>query len=182
MGRTTGANRKVKDPNRPKRPTSAYFYFVASKREEAARKGQKITKVAEWTKQVSAIWRELTDKDKIGFDKQAATDKARYEREMQVYSGKKPKDANKPKRPQSAYFLFLAEFRERNKQKFTGEGAHKDLIRAAGEAWNNLNSAEKGPYEHRAEGEKKKYEEAMKVYNAGVAAAGDDDDDEDDDE
>ena len=49
---------------------------------------------------------------------------------MQAYSGKRPKDENKPKRPQSAYFLFLADFRLKNKQNFTGEGSHKELIKA----------------------------------------------------
>jgi len=33
------------DPNRPKRPTSAYFYFVQVEREEAAKRGEKITRV-----------------------------------------------------------------------------------------------------------------------------------------
>jgi len=33
------------DPNRPKRPTSAYFFFVQIEREEAARRGEKITRV-----------------------------------------------------------------------------------------------------------------------------------------
>ena len=33
------------DPNRPKRPTSAYFYFVQLEREEAAKRGEKITRV-----------------------------------------------------------------------------------------------------------------------------------------
>ena len=48
-----------------------------------------------------------------------------------AYSGKRPKDENKPKRPQSAYFLFLADFRSTNKTKFEGvPGAHKELIRA----------------------------------------------------
>ena len=42
----SGHKRKlVNDPNRPKRPTSAYFYFVQLEREEAAKRGEKITRV-----------------------------------------------------------------------------------------------------------------------------------------
>lgn len=42
----SGNKRKlVNDPNRPKRPTSAYFYFVQLEREEAAKRGEKITRV-----------------------------------------------------------------------------------------------------------------------------------------
>lgn len=41
-----GGKRKLaNDPNRPKRPTSAYFYFVQIEREEAAKRGEKITRV-----------------------------------------------------------------------------------------------------------------------------------------
>ena len=37
--------RKAKDPNKPKRPTSAYFFYVAAKREEYKAAGKKITRV-----------------------------------------------------------------------------------------------------------------------------------------
>jgi len=43
---SSAAKRKPgNDPNRPKRPTSAYFYFVQLEREEAAKRGEKITRV-----------------------------------------------------------------------------------------------------------------------------------------
>jgi hypothetical protein len=60
---------------------------------------------------------------------------------MSTYSGpgaKRPKDANKPKRAQSAYFLFLADFRAREKDNFTHEGGHKDLIKAGKEEMSRL--------------------------------------------
>ena len=43
---------------------------------------------------------------------------------MAAYTGK---DANRPKRPQSAYFLWLADFRARVKDRFT---ENKDILRA----------------------------------------------------
>jgi len=192
-----GKSKADKDPNKPKRPTSAYFYFVAKEREECKKRGEAITRVAEWTKQVSAKWRELTDPQKKPFEAQAATDRERYNSEMATYkpSGKRgaAKDPNKPKRPQSAYFLFLADFREKNRSKFQHDGGHKDLIRAAGEAWNKLSEGEKAPYQRKNEEEKAKYEKAMANYAAGgggapakkpkmAAPVYDDDDDEDDDE
>ena len=129
-GRTA---KKEKDPNRPKRPTSAYFYFVAKEREECKKRGEDISRVAEWTKAASGRWRELSSAGRKPFDELAAKDKKRYENEMAAYGGKggkRAKDANKPKRPQSAYFLFLADFRAREKDNFKHEGGHKDLIRA----------------------------------------------------
>lgn len=192
-----------KDPNRPKRPTSAYFYFVADQRVIAKKKGEDISRVAIWTKAVSAKWRELTDSQKKPFEAQAVADRARYQTQMQDYTpiggkrgGKAPKDPNRPKRAPSAYFIFLADFRRDNKSKYTHEGGHKDLIRGAGEAWNKLTDDDKVPYNKKHQEEKKKYEVAIANYTAGgggsapkkakmapaAAANGDDDDDDDDEE
>ena len=44
--------------------------------------------------------------------------------QMAIYTGK---DVNRPKRPQSAYFLWLADFRARMKDKFA---ENKDILRA----------------------------------------------------
>lgn len=194
MGRTK-QDKKMKDPNKPKRPTSAYFYFVAKEREEAKKRGEDISRVAEWTKVVSAKWRECTTKDKKPFDELAAKDKVRYEKQMSTYTGpgaKRPKDANKPKRAQSAYFLFLADFRARERDNFQHEGGHKDLIKAAGEAWNKLSAADKKPYEIKHGKLREEYEAAMAEYAAGGsakkskanngAAQDVEDDDEDDEE
>jgi len=192
-----------KDPAKPKRPTSAYFFFVAEQRELAKKRGEDISRVAIWTKEVSAKWRELTDSQKKPFEAQAGKDRERYNAQMANYvptpgfsgkRGKAPKDPNKPKRAPSAYFIFLADFRAQKKSKFTYDGGHKDLIRAAGEAWNQLSDAEKAPYNKKHEEEKKKYEAAMANYAAGGTSAkkakmsapveenGDDDDDDEDDD
>lgn len=172
MGRTK-QDKKFKDPNKPKRPTSAYFYFVAKEREEAKKRGEDISRVAEWTKAVSGQWRELSASQKKPFEDLAAKDRSRYEREMSTYTGpgaKRPKDENKPKRAQSAYFLFLADFRVKEKDNFKHEGGHKDLIRAAGEAWNKLPAAEKKPYEQKHLKLKDEYDAAMADYAAGGSA------------
>lgn len=161
-----GGKRKLaNDPNRPKRPTSAYFYFVQIEREEAAKRGEKITRVAEWTKQISVKWRELTVTQKEQFQIMAATDKARYTQQMAAYTGK---DANRPKRPQSAYFLWLADFRARMKNKFI---ENKDILRAAGEEWRKMTNMSKAPYEQLAEEERRKYEVKMKEYNMNGGSA-----------
>jgi len=43
---------------------------------------------------------------------------------MAIYTGK---DVNRPKRPQSAYFLWLADFRAQMKDKFV---ENRDILRA----------------------------------------------------
>ena len=79
---------------------------------------------------------------------------------MALYKGK---DANKPKRPQSAYFLFLAKFRAANKERIND---NQELLRQAGEAWKQLTDVEKSPFDQAAQEEKRKYEERMREYNA----------------
>ena len=67
----------------------------------------------------------MDDSAKAPFNKLAAEDKKRYDEEMAAYKGKNPADAGKPKRPQSAYFCFLGQYRIDNKGKFD----HKEIIK-----------------------------------------------------
>ncbi|GAY49271.1 hypothetical protein CUMW_117920 [Citrus unshiu] len=65
-------------------------------------------------------------------------------------SGKAAKDPNKPKRPASAFFVFMEEFREQYK---------KDHPK------NKSVAADKAPYVAKAEKRKVEYEKDMKNYN-----------------
>lgn len=185
-----GRKRKAKDPNKPKRSTSAYFYFLGKMREDAKSSGKPITKIAEFTKECSAKWAKMTEKDKEPFSKKAAADKKRYDAEMAAYKGKDPSEAGKPKRPQSAYFCFLADFREKMKGKNID---HKEIIKMAGEAWRNLDDNEKKPFEKLAQKEQEKYEQALSDWRRGGGGAspakkskqeenGDDDEEEDEED
>lgn len=163
------SKKKVKDANKPKRATSAYFYFLAQCRKEAAKAGKAPTKIAEFTKEASEKWRSLTSEKKKPFEAAAADDKKRYEQEMAAYKGKTV-DPNKPKRPPTAYFLFLADFRIRMANKGI---EHKELLKMAGEEWRALSNEDKKPYEKRALEESKKYESAMTDYRkTGGGASG----------
>lgn len=185
------AGKKVKDPNKPKRATSAYFYYLQHCREEAKKQGRSISKIAEFTKEASEKWRQMTGKDKKNFEDKAAADKARYDREMASYGGggrgKQAKDPNAPKKPLTGYFLFLHDFRERHRGK---DIRNSELLKMAGEEWRELDDSQKMPYEKKSQEAQKKYEQEMAEYRRGGAAANgagavddvDDDDEEDDDD
>ncbi|CAG5118595.1 unnamed protein product, partial [Candidula unifasciata] len=158
IGKVT--KKKVKDLNKPKRSTSAYFYFLAQCRKEATKAGKPPTKIAEFTKEASEKWRGLTADKKKPFEAAAAEDKKRYEVEMAAYKGKSV-DPNKPKRPPTAYFLFLAGFRIRMANKGI---EHKELLKMAGEEWRSMTNEDKKPYEKQALEESKKYEANMVEY------------------
>lgn len=73
---------KTKDPNAPKRPLSAFFCFCAEERPKV-RAGNPGWSVGLVAKELGKKWEVVPSKTK--YEKQAAEDKARYERELAAY-------------------------------------------------------------------------------------------------
>ncbi|XP_071946371.1 FACT complex subunit SSRP1-like isoform X2 [Antedon mediterranea] len=82
---------------------------------------------------------------------------------------KKVKDKNKPKRPQSAYMLWLGEHREQIKSEYPGISI-TDVSKKAGVMWGKLD--DKSKWNKMYLGEKEKYEEAMEIYKKELAEKG----------
>ncbi|KAL6534373.1 hypothetical protein OROHE_013298 [Orobanche hederae] len=78
---------------------------------------------------------------------------------------KAKKDPNKPKRPPSAFFVFLEEFRKTFKKENPNVKAVSAVGKAGGEKWKSLTKAEKAPYEAKAAKKKAEYEKLMNAYN-----------------
>ncbi|RVW30683.1 High mobility group B protein 1 [Vitis vinifera] len=107
------------------------------------------------------------------------------------------KDPNKPKRPPSAFFVFLEEFRKVYKQEHPNVKAVSAVRRnenltlglcmlqlkvgkAGGEKWKSLSEADKAPYEAKAAKRKSDYEKLMAAYNKKQESMADDDEEESD--
>ncbi|XP_026656815.1 high mobility group B protein 1 isoform X4 [Phoenix dactylifera] len=93
---------------------------------------------------------------------------------------KAKKDPNKPKRPASAFFVFLEEFRKQYKQEHPNVKAVSVVGKAGGEKWKSMSDAEKAPYEAKAAKRKSEYEKQMSAYNKKQESVADDGDDESD--
>lgn len=66
----------------PKRPLSAYMYFGQERRKSLIEEKPELkAAVTEISKILGAEWKEMTDSQKTKFNKLAAEDKARYEKE-----------------------------------------------------------------------------------------------------
>ena len=78
---------------------------------------------------------------------------------------KKVKDPNKPKRPASAFFVFMEEFRKQYKEKHPNNKSVAAVGKAGGDKWKSLSDAEKAPYIAKADKRKVEYEKTMKAYN-----------------
>ncbi|KAF5202232.1 High mobility group b protein [Thalictrum thalictroides] len=90
------------------------------------------------------------------------------------------KDPNKPKRPPSAFFVFLEEFRQTYKLEHPNNKAVSAVGKAGGEKWKSLSPAEKAPYEAKAAKRKTEYEKVMTSYNKKQESLDDENDEESD--
>merc|ERR1711964_482428 len=140
MGR---GSKKMKDANRPKRAPSAYFLFLDANRpkftEELKAEGKTGRQLMIEISQVAGKrWNETSDFAKMPFVEKSKILKAEYTEKMEVYKQtddfknfqvqakahklkhkikKIVKPASAPKKPASAYFVWL----ESNRERFTQE-------------------------------------------------------------
>ncbi|XP_021903926.1 HMG1/2-like protein isoform X2 [Carica papaya] len=108
------------------------------------------------------------------------------------------KDPNKPKRPPTAFFVFLEEFRKVYKEEHPNVKAVSAVGKAGGQKWKSMTQAEKAPYEAKAAKRKSEYVKLTTAYkkkqivdderddegddNAENEEEEEDDDDDDDDD
>ncbi|RXK39629.1 hypothetical protein M231_03131 [Tremella mesenterica] len=83
------------------------------------------------------------------------------------------KDPNAPKKPLSAYFLFLKGIREDSALRAKVWGEEQETTKQsvlAAERWRSLSDEEKKPFLQQAEKDKQEYEAARKIYEDDAAA------------
>ncbi|KAL1370646.1 HMG1/2-like protein [Arachis duranensis] len=93
---------------------------------------------------------------------------------------KKAKDPNKPKRPPSAFFVFMSEFREQYKKEHPSNKSVAVVGKAGGDRWKSMSDADKAPYQAKAEKKKEEYERSMQAYNKKQESKGASEEDESD--
>ena len=82
-----------------------------------------------------------------------------------VKSAKAVKDPNKPKRPPSAFFVFMEDFRNTFKEKNPNNKSVSVVGKAAGDKWKSMSASDKAPYEAKAAKRKTEYNKTMAAYN-----------------
>ncbi|EPS69148.1 hypothetical protein M569_05619, partial [Genlisea aurea] len=98
----------------------------------------------------------------------AATSKKPAKKEKAV------KDPNKPKRPASAFFVFMEEFRKTYKEKHPNNKSVAAVGKAGGEKWKSMSAAEKAPYVAKADKRKVQYEKDVQAYNKKISGEAED--------
>lgn len=166
-GRKPADRRKRKRHTFVKRPTTAYLYFVSKYRETLKEAGEVVPKAKIITQACAEKWRHMSEEEKEPFLELARRDRERWLHDKALE--KRPRDPNRPKRPPSAYFLFLADFRKTYPNK---TDPAKEITKKAGERWNSLSDQEKTPYYRNAQVERAKWELSLEAYKQSRKAAG----------
>ncbi|CAN7025557.1 unnamed protein product [Brassica oleracea var. botrytis] len=83
---------------------------------------------------------------------------------------KTTKDPNKPKRPPSAFFVFLDDFRREFNEANPNNKSVAAVGKAAGAKWKSMSEEEKAPYASKAESRKSEYLKGMQQYNMNLAS------------
>lgn len=80
-------NKKIRDPNLPKRPTNAYLIFCESEKERIKKESgdNSLTSINELGKTLIEKWKNLTEAEKKQYHKLFEEAKERYQKEMLEY-------------------------------------------------------------------------------------------------
>jgi len=150
--------RKKKDPNAPRRPKSAYMFFMMENRADIiARNNLDKKKITLVGKAVGAAWRAMSNKDKKSYQAKSDADKTRYKRDLVKWEASKG-----PKKPMSAYMFYVQETRPRL-QKENPSADFSALGKLLGSGWKSLSKLKKANLEKKAKLDKDRYKaEALK--------------------
>merc|ERR1711920_624417 len=81
--------KKVKDPNRPKRAQTSYMLWLADSRAKIVKSLPKGAAVTDVTKAAGAEWKKLTKTAKAPYEKKAEKASADYKKAMKKYMASK---------------------------------------------------------------------------------------------
>lgn len=166
---------------KPKGRMTAYSFYVQIERKKLP-SDQNINWV-EFSRKCSDRWKNMSEEDKKSFHEKAEADKERYQNEMANWSPgpgmlptqgkgkngyffKKPKDPNRPKRAQSAFFYFANDERQKVRD-LNPDLSVGDVAKELGRKWKEMTTEEKSPFEKMAEEDRLRYYKAMDAYKTG---------------
>ena len=161
----------------PKRALSAYMFYLSDVRADVTKKNPD-AKNTEIVKLMAAKWNACSDAQKAKYQKLAAADVERYQKEVAQYEklgwftnakGEKSTDlfkptlgddVVKPKKAATAFMCFSNSVRPDIMKKHPTKKI-TEIAAIIGEAWNKLSDKQKVPFEKKNEADKVRYQEEM---------------------
>lgn len=156
-----------RDPERPKRPASAWLRYLADfRKQNTSLKGAEVMRTA------ATKWKATTTEQRKPYEAAYEAEKKIYDKAFAEYvdSGKRDawkRDPEKPKRPQTGFIRFVGEYRSKHPALKVTE-----VTKKAGTLWKSMTSGAKEPYEQKYVAEKAEYDKLLKAYkDSGKEAA-----------
>ncbi|XP_060795554.1 transcription factor A, mitochondrial [Neoarius graeffei] len=177
----------------PKRPLTAYMRYVKEQQPIVVKQNPDI-RVVDVVRKIAQQWRTLTPEEKQPFEEASIAARQQYKVDMKVYQDqltpaqsaaiaeekrqkmakrraiRRKRELNslgKPKRPRTAFNIFMAEHFEEAKGS-TMPGKMKSLF----EEWTSLSSPQKQIYVQLAEDDKIRYKNEMKAWEEHMTELG----------
>ena len=166
----------------PKRPLTSFLRYMQEMRPSIVKKLPKGAPVSEVAKEGGRKWRGLSAAKKKPYEEAAEEEWDEYREAMAEFKAqggvmpvkkkrgaKKQRDPNMPKRPLSAYILFMMENRPKIVKSLPADAKVTEVMKEAGKQWRALTAAKKKKYETEAAKLKKEYAKEMDAYKAQLA-------------
>ncbi|KAI3862434.1 hypothetical protein MKX03_019168 [Papaver bracteatum] len=145
-----------------------------------ARDGSAFTRCEECKKDVPVVLIDMHDcslDSKIKMNLEAQVVESATEKKKTVPSEPKPKktktkkeqkvkDPNAPKRPPTAFFAFMEDFRKEFKEANPDNKSVSVVAKEGGQKWKSMSDEEKKPYVEKCAELKAEFQKAMENYNA----------------
>ncbi|XP_076882960.1 high mobility group B protein 3-like [Bidens hawaiensis] len=93
------------------------------------------------------------------------TKKTKVEKSVAKKDKASKKDSGAPKRPPSAFFVFMEQFRKDFKENFPDNKSISAVAKEGGSKWKSMSESEKAPYVAMAATKKAEYGIAVKQHN-----------------
>nr|XP_043622717.1 DNA-binding protein MNB1B-like [Erigeron canadensis] len=93
------------------------------------------------------------------------TKKTKADKSTKAKKSKADKDSGAPKRPPTAFFIFMEDFRKDYKENFPDNKSVSIVAKEGGAKWKSMSESEKAPYVAKAATKKAEYGVAVKQHN-----------------
>ena len=161
----------------PKKPGAAIMQYLKEK------KGQKAPEGEKWISYWRAMYSKLTPEQKRKYEEKAEKAKEIYEKKMTQFENKV---FDMPKKPRSAFTLFLAE-RMPEIKKENPKSTASEILKLIAKEWQEEKNVDQSIYNKKVEKEKKRFKKQLAEfkkngYYTKSKNKEEEDDDDDDDE
>ena len=171
-GKETRSRTKRKDPNAPKKPRTAYVFFMGKDRKSVKDENPNM-RPQHIMKLVGENWAKLSAEAKEEYEEMSRADRLRYLEDMKDYTPPEapaeeriPKRArmekNWPRKPLTAFMLFSKELRPKLGPEMTSTEKTKKIS----ETWREMTDEQKESYQGAAKEDKERYDREVAEVEA----------------